>query len=311
VSDGIRTRDRRDHNPELYQLSYAHQARGKSSGAQGLSEGADRAACSGNRSARKPGLVALDRIATAWDRRRVPALTLRPAPLDRVVALRALPAVVSAVAGGAWLALMVALVFGADPGTTTALWIGVAGACACVSGLMVGAGGNAAAAAVLAVASVAAVVLAAGDAPAATTVRGPTFDRADRPAADQVPAKPQPQAKNEGRQTPRGAGLVRSYYAALDAGQFAKAWARLTPEVKAAFGGFEVWRRGYETTLGHRVQDVRRLPGHRIRHTLVATDRTACGTTTQRFAVTWRLAGGHATALHAVKLAGEDPAAAC
>jgi hypothetical protein len=24
VSDGIRTRDRRDHNPELYQLSYAH-----------------------------------------------------------------------------------------------------------------------------------------------------------------------------------------------------------------------------------------------------------------------------------------------
>jgi hypothetical protein len=26
VSDGTRTRDRRDHNPELYQLSYAHQA---------------------------------------------------------------------------------------------------------------------------------------------------------------------------------------------------------------------------------------------------------------------------------------------
>ncbi len=24
VSDGIRTHDRRDHNPELYQLSYAH-----------------------------------------------------------------------------------------------------------------------------------------------------------------------------------------------------------------------------------------------------------------------------------------------
>jgi hypothetical protein len=30
VSDGIRTRDRRDHNPELYQLSYAHQARVRS-----------------------------------------------------------------------------------------------------------------------------------------------------------------------------------------------------------------------------------------------------------------------------------------
>jgi hypothetical protein len=26
VSDGIRTRDRLDHNQELYQLSYAHQA---------------------------------------------------------------------------------------------------------------------------------------------------------------------------------------------------------------------------------------------------------------------------------------------
>jgi hypothetical protein len=26
VSDGIRTRDRPDHNRELYQLSYAHQA---------------------------------------------------------------------------------------------------------------------------------------------------------------------------------------------------------------------------------------------------------------------------------------------
>ena len=32
VSDGIRTRDRRDHNPELYQLSYAHQASTESSG---------------------------------------------------------------------------------------------------------------------------------------------------------------------------------------------------------------------------------------------------------------------------------------
>ena len=31
VSDGTRTRDRRDHNPELYQLSYAHRAAGESS----------------------------------------------------------------------------------------------------------------------------------------------------------------------------------------------------------------------------------------------------------------------------------------
>ena len=29
VADGTRTRDRRDHNPELYQLSYRHRARGQ------------------------------------------------------------------------------------------------------------------------------------------------------------------------------------------------------------------------------------------------------------------------------------------
>jgi hypothetical protein len=39
VSDGIRTRDRRDHNPELYQLSYAHHAgRRKSSGRSAAQE---------------------------------------------------------------------------------------------------------------------------------------------------------------------------------------------------------------------------------------------------------------------------------
>jgi hypothetical protein len=27
VADGTRTRDHRDHNPELYQLSYRHRAR--------------------------------------------------------------------------------------------------------------------------------------------------------------------------------------------------------------------------------------------------------------------------------------------
>ena len=32
VSDGDRTRDRLDHNQELYQLSYAHRETGKSTG---------------------------------------------------------------------------------------------------------------------------------------------------------------------------------------------------------------------------------------------------------------------------------------
>lgn len=32
MSDGIRTRDRLDHNQELYQLSYAHRVSDKSTG---------------------------------------------------------------------------------------------------------------------------------------------------------------------------------------------------------------------------------------------------------------------------------------
>ena len=32
MSDGTRTRGRRDHNPELYQLSYAHQDESEHSG---------------------------------------------------------------------------------------------------------------------------------------------------------------------------------------------------------------------------------------------------------------------------------------
>src|SRR5215208_6701143 len=44
VSDGTRTRGRRDHNPELYQLSYAHQAR-RSIAASGRCRRASRGPC--------------------------------------------------------------------------------------------------------------------------------------------------------------------------------------------------------------------------------------------------------------------------
>ena len=43
VSDGIRTRDRRDHNPELYQLSYAHREMTESTSAPPLTEVPSRA----------------------------------------------------------------------------------------------------------------------------------------------------------------------------------------------------------------------------------------------------------------------------
>ena len=39
MSDGIRTRDRLDHNQELYQLSYAHRARVNLAGFHELGEG--------------------------------------------------------------------------------------------------------------------------------------------------------------------------------------------------------------------------------------------------------------------------------
>jgi hypothetical protein len=111
------------------------------------------------------------------------------------------------------------------------------------------------------------------------------------------------------------ADLVRNYYAALDAGRFAAAWARLAPHVQTAFGGFEAWRRGYATTLGHGVEAVQVTPGPGgavVQHVLVAVDRAPCGAAVERrFAVRWRLEHSVATELSAVKLSGREPVEAC
>jgi hypothetical protein len=251
---------------------------------------------------------------------------------------------VIAVAGGAWLALVVGVAFGVDLGSGAAAWIGVAGACACVSGWMVGAAGNAPAAAVMAVAAIGAVALAAqtdsnptqptreltradlapetrrdaSPAPAAPRAAAPRSaaprsapprSAAPRSAAPRSAAR----AKPPGRPAPAVAAgtLVRSYYAAIDAGEFAAAWKRLSPAVQARFGGFAAWRAGYDTTLDQRVEAVE-VDGAQIRYTLVARDRTPCGTAVeQRFAVAWTMADGQAASLHAVRLAGQDPATAC
>jgi hypothetical protein len=125
------------------------------------------------------------------------------------------------------------------------------------------------------------------------------------------PAPPAPPARRPLSPTGRAGRLVRSYYAAIDAGHFAAAWTRLSPAVRARFGGFAVWRDGYDTTLGQRVEAVE-ADGAQIRYVLVARDRTPCGgAVEQRFAVVWTMAGGRAASLHAVRLAGQDPAAAC
>jgi hypothetical protein len=110
------------------------------------------------------------------------------------------------------------------------------------------------------------------------------------------------------------ARFVRGYYAAVDAGRFEDAWSRLAAADEGA--SFAVWRAGYATTVGHRVEHVRTGPDGVVRYTLVAVDRTPCGTTTERrFAIRWRLVRPDgrltATALGAVKLSGVDPVAAC
>jgi hypothetical protein len=241
----------------------------------------------------------------------VPALTLRPEPFERVAVLRALLAGAMAAAGGAWLALLVVVLAGADLTVAAVVWVAVAGACACLGGLVAGSGGSIVPAGLLLVAAAAAAVLAAG---AATPDRARALRAADlAPRAETARA---PRATSRRDTTPRAAPsptqIVRAYYAALDAGRFARAWARLTPAVRARFGGFDHWRAGYATTLDHVVDAVQTQAGGVVRVTLTATDRTPCGgTTTRQFAVTWQLHAGRATALSAAKLAGQDPAAAC
>jgi hypothetical protein len=265
----------------------------------------------------------------------VPALTLRPAPFDRVAVLRALPAGVMAAVGGAWLALFVVVLAGADLTVAAVVWVAVAGACACLGGLVAGSGGSVAPAGLLLVAAAAAAVLAAGaarsdrvaelraadlapraesaSAPRATSRTAPGAAPRANPSSSATTGAPRPSNESSHASTPTSAApIVRAYYAALDAGQFERAWARLTPAVQARFGGYDHWRAGYATTLGHTVDAVETQPGGVVRLTLTATDRTPCGgTTTQQFAVTWQLNAGHATALSATKLAGQDPAAAC
>jgi hypothetical protein len=84
---------------------------------------------------------------------------------------------------------------------------------------------------------------------------------------------------------------VRAYYRALDARRFALAWRRLSPGVRAAFGGFTAWRAGYSSTVTSRpgpVTILSRTPAAvRLRHRLDAVDRSPCRRS--RFTVDWSL----------------------
>ncbi len=144
------------------------------------------------------------------------------------------------------------------------------------------------------------------------------------PAPADVPA-PTPEPVTVGAPAPvelapdpvveAGQTFVREYYAAINARRFDVAWGMLAPEVQAAFGGFDVWRQGYEHTVSNSPRAVTVTAagtGASVGLTLKAGDRGACGKTAERrFAVTWRLArtdaGWRATAASGRKLSGPEP----
>jgi hypothetical protein len=266
----------------------------------------------------------MDPAAFGWDRRRVTAATLRRSSVTAADVVRAQVALLGALLVGGVLVVAVAAVVGDDGRATW--WAAVAGGFACASGLVFGATRRLGVAGGLGLVAVVAVVVAASggvmdDSRGAAYPAAPAAaDDGSMAAADDgsVAAADDRRASAAGAAAGRGAApgrVVRDYYAALDRRRFRVAWRRLEPGVRAGFGGFVVWRRGYGSTLGHRVEDVRVERDGRsvaVRHDLVAVDRTPCGGTTERrFEVTWRLERGRATALTARKIAGVDPAQSC
>jgi hypothetical protein len=111
------------------------------------------------------------------------------------------------------------------------------------------------------------------------------------PAPAPQPSSPPPPPAAIVAPSPRA--VVQAYYRALDAHRFPAAWRRLSPAVRARFGGFERWRAGYATTVASRPADLTVLaaaPGTAlVRHRLDAVDRQPCGTRASAFTVEWRL----------------------
>jgi hypothetical protein len=195
-------------------------------------------------------------------------------------------------------------------------------ASACVSGLVLGLGRRRAPAAALAVAAITALVIAptGGDevraaprvlalqAPAdSERLRGDAPDAArdnsaeprDDSAAERAAGLRKPTSRFRGDVSSEPDALVRAYYADLDARRYDVAWARLAPAVQRAFGGFEAWRDGYRSTLGHAVEDLT-VEENAVTHTLVAS----CGDASGQYAVSWRFERAKAVAVTAEALSG-------
>ena len=114
---------------------------------------------------------------------------------------------------------------------------------------------------------------------------GETFATLDRPG-------PREARRQVAARVPGPAATVRAYYRALNAREFDRAAAHLSPGVLAAFGGAATWRDGFATTVASTPGDVEAATDGRsatVRLVLTATDRADCGIATQRFAIAWTL----------------------
>jgi hypothetical protein len=239
-------------------------------------------------------------------------------------------ALLGALIAGSALTLVVMAAAGSSP----AIWVAVAGASACACGVVVGSTARVLPAAALAGVAGAALVLAVGASGDGTGVEvrplvaSPVVAadeaRSSAVAADVAPSSDAAVATSAtapvaARPVPApvtAPQFVRRFYAALNAGDFERAWKRLGPAVQARSASFDAWQAGYTTTVSQRIEDLRVEAGDMVRHTLVTVDRTPCGTTTERrFEMLWYLQrdGRTFTArdLVGVQLAGVDPAAAC
>jgi hypothetical protein len=123
------------------------------------------------------------------------------------------------------------------------------------------------------------------------------------------------------RQRPSDAiSVVKRYYALLNDGEYARAWSLVPPGVRAASGGYDRWKAGYDATLASSPQGlfVKSVSAHgrtvAIGLGLHAIDKDACtgAHVSQQFSGTWTFyaAGGDwvptSIALH--KVAGGTPA---
>lgn len=95
-----------------------------------------------------------------------------------------------------------------------------------------------------------------------------------------------------GRQAERA---VRTYYRAIDEGDFSGAWARLAPAVQAGFGGYAKWTGGFDTSVSTRVTSAVAIEATSSRADvsvrLKSVDVDACGSNvTQHFSGAWHLA---------------------